>query len=129
MNRIIIYVEGTAGIASANSRVDQKWNIETITGSGVFGFDLEKYNGYGFHRIDINPLVTTTAGKFVLRGRSVLEPEYKWVNQTESENEIQFNEEKNSLPINIVKPVTQIQITVSGIPASGLYQITITSGD
>jgi hypothetical protein len=42
---------------------------------------------------------------------------------------LRFNEEKNSLPINIVKPVTQIQITVSGIPASGLYQITITSGD
>jgi hypothetical protein len=42
---------------------------------------------------------------------------------------IKFDLEKNSLPINIVKPVTQMQITISEIPSNAIYQITISSGD
>lgn len=129
MERQIIYIEGAAGIAATNSRVDQDFHVETITTSGTISFDLGNYNGFGFHRIDINPLTTTTAGKFILRGRAKEEPAYKWVNQTESENEIKFDLEKNSLPINIVKPVTQMQITISEIPSNAIYQITISSGD
>lgn len=129
MERQIIYIEGAAGIAATNSRVNQDFHVETITSSGTISFEIGNYNGYGFHRIDINPLTTTTSGKFILRGRAKEEPAYKWVNQVELENEIRFNEEKNSLPINIVKPVTQMKVTVSEIPSSAIYQITISSGD
>lgn len=129
MERQIIYIEGATGVAAANNRVDSRWVVETITTSGTIAFNLGNYNGYGFHRIDINPLMNTTSGKFVLRGRAEEEPAYKWVNQTESENEIKFDQERNSLPINIVKPVTEMQITVSEIPVSAVYQVTISSGD
>jgi hypothetical protein len=121
----IIYIRGTNGAVPNPPITDTK--TQTINGTGSFTLSLE-YLGTGFNRFCIESVGTGNTGVFILKAKTKEEKVYHLLSDVEDESKITPSDEKLSLPINIIKSSSDIEINCTNITANSVYQVTMTTG-